>query len=155
MDASQTSDYIRVTNDQGYAALFSDIASNAKRSADFAAAASTPTRDLAPTCATVTGAKTRPPRLSSRAVRNPPPSRYTTPVPLHTLDASPAVGDTVIIPRETHPAYSCSELGGAGWESTVVRAFSTAALVSYTSATTRDGRLYEPELLMHNALRRL
>ena len=62
-------------------------------------------------------------------------------------------GDAVVVPASLWPAYSCRELGGAGWTATVRRVHTSTARVSFDVAQTRDGRPYEDELLPLDELR--
>ena len=61
----------------------------------------------------------------------------------------------MVVPAELWPAYSCRELGGAGWTATIIRVHKSTARVSFLLARTRDGRPYQDELLPLSALRTL
>ena len=58
-----------------------------------------------------------------------------------------------VVPASLWPAYSCKELGGAGWTATIRRVHRSTARVSFDVAQTRDGRPYENELLPLDDLR--
>ena len=59
----------------------------------------------------------------------------------------------MVVPADLWPAYSCKELGGAGWTATVSRVHKSTARISFDLARTRDGRPYEDELLPLSRLR--
>ena len=66
----------------------------------------------------------------------------------------PAVGDTLVVPRDLWPTYPCHELGGVGWAVVVTRCHGAAARVRFLTARTRDGRRYEDELIAFQRLRK-
>ena len=61
---------------------------------------------------------------------------------LRPLDQTNAVGRTVMVAAARWPQYNCAELGGAGWEATVLQCSRVTALVRFTKAHTNDGRRY-------------
>ena len=92
------------------------------------------------------------PRTGERALQ---PAIIEPPARLFALPEAPLPGDDVVVPAEVWPAYSCQELGGAGWTATIVRVHKSTARVSFLLARTRDGRPYQDELLPLSALRTL
>ena len=75
------------------------------------------------------------------------------PARLQPLPGTMRPGDTVVVPASLWPAYTCRELGGAGWTATVRRVHTSTARVSFDIAQTRDGRPYEDEPLPLDELR--
>ena len=75
------------------------------------------------------------------------------PARLQQLPSTVRPGDAVVVPASLWPAYSCKELGGAGWTATIRRVHRSTARVSFDVAQTRDGRPYENELLPLDDLR--
>ena len=155
VDAIQSANVVRVVGDQGYAALFADLSLNhASHSKEFEQTAGTAlnehTRQLVPTEAQPPSAPSAP--KQPRTHRQ-PSSHVGPPAHLCQLSKSPSVNDSVVVPADLWPAYTCNELGGAGWMATVVRVHRTTALVSFDHNRTRDGRPYKPELLPLGELR--
>ena len=156
VDAIQSANVVRVVGDQGYAALFADLQLNqSAHSRDFNrtsnTAQDTRTRQLTPAEPTTSTAPP-PPRPPPRAQ----PQRPTfvgPPARLQSLPGTMQPGDSVVVPADLWPAYSCRELGGAGWAATIRRVHASTARVSFDVAQTRDGRPYEDELLPLNELR--
>ena len=156
VDAIQSANVVRVVGDQGYAALFADLQLNQSAHArDFNrtsnTAQDTRTRQLTPAEPTTPTAPP-PPRPLPRAQ----PQRPTfvgPPARLQPLPGTMQPGDAVVVPAGLWPAYSCRELGGAGWAATIRRVHASTARVSFDVAQTRDGRPYEDELLPLNELR--
>ena len=150
VDAIQSANVVRVVGDQGYAALFADLQLNhSSHSREFERASSTAldtrTRQLTPVD---TASPSAPPPPTQRPPRPPPqPPISIHPASLQPLQDIPSPGDSVIVPANLWPAYSCKELGGAGWSATVSRVYKATARVSFDYARTRDGRAYEDELL--------
>ena len=62
-------------------------------------------------------------------------------------------GDSVVVPHSLWPTYTCSELGGSGWQASVVSTTSSTAVVRFLHAQTRDGRPYANERLPLSTLR--
>lgn len=155
VDAIQSANVVRVVGDQGYAALFADLQLNhASHSRDFdrtfSASLDTRARHLTPVESDPLA--TAPPAAHPR----PPsqrPAHTKSPVRLLPLPSTPHVGDAVVVPANLWPAYSCRELGGAGWTATISRVHKSTARVSFDLARTRDGRPYEDELLPLDELR--
>ena len=155
VDAIQSANVVSVVGDQGYAALFADLHLNHtshsrefdrtfSASRDASARRLTPVQPTSPT-ATAPPAQPRPcPQ---------PPARISSPVRLQPLTGTPQTGDAVVVPASLWPAYSCNELGGAGWTATVSRVHRSTARVHFDLARTRDGRPYEDELLPLDELR--
>ena len=125
-----------------YAALFADLQLNAPNHArDFANTSATALdgRHLAPVETSAATAPKRP-RTSAPLISEPPAR-------LRELSSRPSANDSVVVPASLWPAYTCRELGGAGWKATVTRVHRTAALVSFDNARARDGRVYADEML--------
>ena len=126
----------------GGARLFADLQLNhAAHTRDFSQAAGTASDAHAPADETPLAA----PSASKRPrIGAPPLTRPTgTPARLLQLQGAPKLGDSVVVPSTLWPAYTCLELGGAGWMATVVRVHKTTARVTFDHARTRDGRPYE------------
>jgi len=159
VDAIQSANVVQVVGDQGYAALFNDLSLNTRAHLrDFEqasrAALDPDARQLTPVgpaASPVTAAPTGP-RAGGRALQ---PAIIEPPARLFALPGAPMPGDDVVVPAELWPAYSCRELGGAGWTATVTRVHASTARVSFLLARTRDGRPYQDELLPLSALRTL
>ena len=124
VDAIQSANVVRVVGDQGYAALFSDFQLNqSAHSKDFARTTNTAldahTRQLTPA---EPASPSAPPPLR-RPLRTQPqqPTYVGPPAPLQQLPATVRPGDAVVVPASLWPAYSCKELGGAGWTTTILR----------------------------------
>ena len=157
VDAIQSANVVQVVGDQGYAALFNDLSLNTRAHLrDFEqasrAALDPDARQLTPvgpTASPVTAAPTGL-RTGERALQ---PAIIEPPARLFALPEAPLLGDDVVVPAEVWPAYSCRELGGAGWTATVTRVHESTARVSFLLARTRDGRPYQDELLPLSALR--
>ena len=109
---------------------------------------------------------------SGRASQRPPAPRAPTPITTELGPGAPApaatglgtgaaprredgVGCRVLVPRALWPQYTCNENGGAGWSATVVAFGGSTAVVSFTVATTADGRRYEDERLPLASLRKV
>ena len=155
VDAIQSANVVRVVGDQGYAALFADLQLNQ----------SAHSRDFNRTCHP-TPRKTR--ALASSRRRSLPRPRHRRHLgSRHARSLSdqhssahhsaPAAATrhhaAVVVPADLWPAYSCRELGGAGWAATIRRVHASTARVSFNVAQTRDGRPYEDELLPLDELR--
>ena len=155
VDAIQSANVVRVVGDQGYAALFSDLQLNqSAHSRDFARTTNTAldarNRQLTPA---EPASPTAPPPLR-RPLRAQPQQPYVgPPARLQQLPTTVRPGDAVVVPASLWPAYSCKELGGAGWTATIRRVHRSTARVSFDVAQTRDGRPYENELLPLDDLR--
>ena len=156
VDAIQSANVVRVVGDQGYAALFSDLQLNqSAHSRDFARTTNTAldarNRQLTPA---EPASPTAPPPLR-RPLRAQPqqPTYVGPPARLQQLPTTVRPGDAVVVPASLWPAYSCKELGGAGWTATIRRVHRSTARVSFDVAQTRDGRPYENELLPLDDLR--
>ena len=141
VDAIQPANVVRVVGDQGYAALFADLRLNRSAHArDFDrtsnTAQDTRTRQLTPAELTTPMAPP-PPRPLPRAQ----PQRPTfvgPPARLQPLLGTMQPGDAVVVPADLWPAYSCRELGGAGWAATIRRVHASTAAspsVSHRRAT--------------------
>ena len=156
VDAIQSANVVRVVGDQGYAALFADLQLNqSAHSKDFDRTSNTAldarTRQLTPAEPTV---PTAPPPLGQPLRAQPQrPTFVGPPARLQPLPGTMRPGDTVVVPASLWPAYTCRELGGAGWTATVRRVHTSTARVSFDIAQTRDGRPYEDELLPLDELR--
>ena len=156
VDAIQSANVVRVVGDQGYAALFADLQLNqSAHSKDFDRTSNTAldarTRQLTPAEPTVPTAPPPP----GRPLRTQPqrPTFVGPPARLQPLPGTIRPGDAVVVPASLWPAYTCRELGGAGWTATVRRVHASTARVSFDIAQTRDGRPYEDELLPLDELR--
>ena len=157
VDAIQSANVVRVVGDQGYAALFADLSLNTgAHLRDFEqasrAALDPDARQLTPVGPAAPPAMAAPTGPRTGALR---PAIIEPPARLFALPEVPRPGDDVVVPAELWPAYSCRELGGAGWTATVSRVHKSTARVSFLLARTRDGRPYQDELLPLSALRTL
>lgn len=156
VDAIQSANVVRVVGDQGYAALFADLQLNqSTHSRDFDRTTNTAldarTRQLTPAQPT---SPTAPPPLRQPPRAQPQQPTYVgPPARLQQLPNTVRPGDAVVVPATLWPAYSCKELGGAGWTATIRRLHKSTAHVSFDVAQTRDGRPYENELLPLDDLR--
>jgi len=156
VDAIQSANVVRVVGDQGYAALFADLQLNqSAHSKDFDRTSNTAldarTRQLIPAEPTVPTAP--PPRGQPSRTQPQRPTFVGPPARLQPLPGIMRPGDAVVVPASLWPAYTCRELGGAGWTATVRRVHTSTARVSFDIAQTRDGRPYEDELLPLDELR--
>ena len=145
VDAVQAGNAVRVSMDQGFAALFASLNLNPARDPGMRAAAaaldSTPAAPAPPP----------PLQVQARRMQHPAPA---VPARLLQLPDNLQNGAEVVIPQEVWPSYRCRELGGAGWAATIVRMHASAALVRFNAGhQTRDGRRYADELLPHSSLR--
>ena len=157
VDAIQSANVVRVVGDQGYAALFADLQLNqTAHSREFeqtsSAALDTRARQLTPTEGR---SPTAPPVPKRPRPQRQQPSHVGPPARLQPLPSTPQAGDAVVVPASLWPAYSCKELGGAGWTATITNVHRSTARVSFDLARTRDGRPYEDELLPLEELRAL
>ena len=155
VDAIQSANVVRVVGDQGYAALFADLQLNqSSHSRDFERASHTTvdvnSRQLTPIHPAPPAAPPLPTPSRAQPRR---PTHIGPPAVLRPLPGTPLPGDAVVVPASLWPAYSCKELGGAGWTATVAHVHKFTARVSFDLARTRDGRPYEPELLPLDQLR--
>ena len=159
----QATNIPRVSNDQGYAALLTQLtgqAGPAARSAfEIEAAALQPAPSPRASPAVAPSARVAERGPSCAALRGPrlPPGLAAPPAPLSAPLPSPpspsvppppllpgyVVGRAVLVPRSVYPRYPCAERGGAGWEATVLSATSRTAVVRYAWAATAQGRPYE------------
>jgi len=148
VDAVQSTNVVRVVGDEGYAGFFADLTRNATRRT-FDQATDSAAQAPCPSAATVqpgrTATQTNAAPRKRPCVGAPPAQPRAT---LATLPATPKPGDSVVVPCELWPTYTCTELGGAGWAATIVKIIGSAAAVSFTNARTRDGRPYQDELLL-------
>ena len=147
VDAIQSANVVRVVGDQSYSALFADLQLNKPAHArDFDRASDTAAapHELKPAEGTPQPKRLRIPQ---------PPQPSGPPAQLRQLPANPKLHDKVVVPAHLWPSETCRELGGAGWEATVVRVHAAAVRVAFDHARTRDGRPYEPELLLTSELR--
>ena len=125
VDAIQSANVVRVVGDQGYAALFADLQLNqSSHSRDFDRTTNTAldarTRQLMPAEPT---SPTAPPPLRQPARAQPQQPTYVgPPARLQQLPSTVRPGDAVVVPASMWPAYSCKELGGAGWTATTYAA---------------------------------
>ena len=156
VDAIQSANVVRVVGDQGYAALFADLQLNqSAHSKDFDRTSNTAldarTRQLTPAEPNVPTAP--PPPGQPLRAQPQRPAFVGPPARLQPLPGTIRPGDAVVVPASLWPAYTCRELGGAGWTATVRRVHTSTARVSFDIAQTRDGRPYEDELLPLDELR--
>ena len=71
------------------------------------------------------------------------------------LDARPAVGDVVFVPRSTWPRYACHEYNSAGWAASVVSTTRYTCVVAFLHARAPDGRRSADERVQLSVLKRL
>ena len=155
VDAIQSANVVRVVGDQGYAALFSDLQLNqSAHSRDFARTTNTAldarSRQLTPAEPI---SPTAPPPLRQPLRAQPQQPTYVgPPARLQQLPSTVRPGDAVVVPASLWPAYSCKELGGAGWTATIRRVHRSTARVSFDVAQTRDGRPYTKTSCCHSTI---
>ena len=146
VDAIQSGNAPKVTNDQDYAELFNSMSmgGTARRNhmQDWAAAIAGPTTSPSPAAPAGANIKPRPVPTAT-----PPAAAVLPSAPPAPLSRDNASGRRVLVPASVYPREACSEHAGAGWESLVLSATGLTAVVRFLYARTNDGRPYQNERL--------
>ena len=81
-----------------------------------------------------------------------PRNAIQTPTPLTPVVSRPETGDKVIVPKSMWPDEQCPELGGMGWQATVVKTSATTTTIEFCHATNRAGKRYKDVQVLTSVL---